>query len=142
MEPGGERRRCQGADAGCSMSARPPSSSGRTCAARRAGAIPGARQRGFEDFLTADGTFHSLEAMLALVRAGGVVPGDMRAVYCHSGVRSSLVWFVLHELAGFDDGSQLRRVVGGVGQPRRQPDRDAVTATVAEPGAGLLAPLL
>ena len=88
---------------GCSMSARPREFVGQDVRARRAGAIPGARQRAFEDFLTADGTFHSLEAMLALVRAGGVEPGEVRAVYCHSGVRSSLVWFVLHELAGFED---------------------------------------
>jgi len=75
---------------------------GQDVRARRAGAIPGARQRAFEDFLTPDGTFHTVDAALALVRAGGVDPGEVRAVYCHSGVRSSLVWFVLHELAGVE----------------------------------------
>jgi thiosulfate/3-mercaptopyruvate sulfurtransferase len=82
---------------------------GQDVRARRAGAIPGARQRAFEDFVTPDGTFHSVDAALSLVRAGGVDPDEVRVVYCHSGVRSSLVWFVLHELAGLD---QVRNYAG------------------------------
>ncbi len=82
---------------------------GQDVRARRAGAIPGARQRAFEDFVTPDGTFHAVDAALALVRAGGVDPGEIQAVYCHSGVRSSLVWFVLHELARLD---QVRNYAG------------------------------
>jgi len=27
----------------------------------------------------------------------------VRATYCQGGVRAALVWFVLHELAGFDE---------------------------------------
>jgi thiosulfate/3-mercaptopyruvate sulfurtransferase len=27
----------------------------------------------------------------------------VRATYCQGGVRAALVWFVLHELAGFED---------------------------------------
>lgn len=68
--------------------------------ARRGGHIPGARQRAFEDLLSADGTFRSLDAMLSLIRAGGAEPDEIRATYCQSGVRAALVWFVLSELAG------------------------------------------
>ncbi len=82
---------------------------GQDVRARRGGAIPGARQRAFEDFVTPDGTFHSVDAALELLRAGGVDPADVRTVYCHSGVRSSLAWFVLHELAGLD---QVRNYAG------------------------------
>ena len=76
---------------------------GQDVRARRAGFIPGALERCFEDLLTPEGTFHTLDGMLAVLRAGGVDPAEVRAVYCQSGVRASLVWFVLHELAGFSD---------------------------------------
>ena len=76
---------------------------GQDLRARRGGWIPGARQRCFEDLLTPDGTFHTLEGMFAILRAGGVEPAEVRAVYCQSGVRAALVWFVLHELAGYTE---------------------------------------
>ncbi len=41
--------------------------------------------------------------MVSLIRAVGVDPGQLRAVYCQTGTRSALVWFVLSELAGFTD---------------------------------------
>lgn len=71
--------------------------------ATRGGHIPGARQRAFEDLLTPDGTFRGLEEMLSLIRGAGAEPSQIRAVYCQSGVRASLGWFVLHELGGFTE---------------------------------------
>ena len=71
--------------------------------AKRGGHIPGARQRLFSDFLTDEGTFRPVDEILALVKAGGVEPKDVRATYCQGGVRAALAWFALHELAGFDD---------------------------------------
>jgi thiosulfate/3-mercaptopyruvate sulfurtransferase len=71
--------------------------------AKRGGHIPGARQRCFVDLLTDEGTFRPVDEMLALIRASGVRLEDVRATYCQGGVRAALVWFVLHELAGFDD---------------------------------------
>jgi thiosulfate/3-mercaptopyruvate sulfurtransferase len=71
--------------------------------ARRGGHIPGARQRCFVDLLTDEGTFRSVDEMVSLVRASGSDPAEIRATYCQGGVRAALVWFVLHELAGFDD---------------------------------------
>src|SRR3954454_15288274 len=71
--------------------------------ARRAGHIPGARLRAFEDLLTPEGTLRPVAEMLSLIRASGAAPADIRAVYCQSGVRAALGWFVLHELAGFDE---------------------------------------
>ena len=71
--------------------------------ARRGGHIPGARQRYFADLLTEDGTFRSVDEVVSLVRASGADPADVRVTYCQGGVRAALVWFALHELAGFDE---------------------------------------
>jgi thiosulfate/3-mercaptopyruvate sulfurtransferase len=71
--------------------------------ARRSGHIPGARQRCFVDLLTDEGTFRGVDEMVSLVRASGTDPDALRATYCQGGVRAALVWFVLHELAGFDE---------------------------------------
>ena len=71
--------------------------------AKRGGHIPGARQRCFVDLLTEEGTFRSVDEMVSLVRASGADPAEIRATYCQGGVRAALVWFVLHELAGFDE---------------------------------------
>lgn len=70
--------------------------------AKRGGHIPGARHRCFVDLLTDEGTFRSVDEMLSLIRASGADPGQIRATYCQGGVRAALVWFVLHELAGYD----------------------------------------
>ncbi len=71
--------------------------------ARRGGHIPGARNRLFSDLLTDEGTFRPVDEMLSIIRASGAEPAEIRATYCQGGVRAALVWFVLHELAGFDD---------------------------------------
>jgi thiosulfate/3-mercaptopyruvate sulfurtransferase len=71
--------------------------------ARRGGHIPGARQRLFSDFLTDEGTFRPVEEILAMVRASGADPREVRAAYCQGGVRAALAWFALHELAGLKD---------------------------------------
>jgi thiosulfate/3-mercaptopyruvate sulfurtransferase len=71
--------------------------------AKRGGHIPGARQRCFVDLLTDEGTFRPVAEMVSLVRASGADPDELRATYCQGGVRAALVWFVLHELAGFDE---------------------------------------
>jgi thiosulfate/3-mercaptopyruvate sulfurtransferase len=76
---------------------------------RRGGHIPGARHRAFEDLVGDDGGLRPVDQALSLLRASGVDPGEIRAVYCQSGTRAALVWFVLHELAGLE---QVRNYVG------------------------------
>lgn len=71
--------------------------------ARRGGHIPGARHRCFVDVLTDEGTFRPVDQMVSLIRASGADPAEVRATYCQGGVRAALVWFVLHELAGFEE---------------------------------------
>jgi thiosulfate/3-mercaptopyruvate sulfurtransferase len=71
--------------------------------AKRGGHIPGARNRLFSDLLTDDGTFRTVDEILSIIRASGADPSELRATYCQGGVRAALVWFALHELAGFED---------------------------------------
>ena len=71
--------------------------------ALRGGHIPGARNRLFSDLLTDEGTFRPVDEMLSLIRGSGVEPAELRATYCQGGVRAALVWFVLHELADYED---------------------------------------
>ena len=87
--------------------------------ARRGGHIPGARQRCFVDLLTDEGTFRPVDEMLALIRASGVAVEEVRAAYCQGGVRAALVWFVLRELAGFE---QVRNYAGSWEEWGNRPD--------------------
>lgn len=87
--------------------------------ARRGGHIPGARHRCFVDLLTDEGTFRPVDEMLSLIRASGADPAEVRATYCQGGVRAALVWFVLHELAGFD---QVRSYAGSWEEWGNRPD--------------------
>ncbi len=94
--------------------------------AKRGGHIPGARLRFFGDLLTDEGTFRPVDDMVALVRASRCRPwrdpGDVLP-----GRRSRRARVVRPPRAGRLRGRpQLRRVVGGVGEPGRQPDRDTV----------------
>lgn len=87
--------------------------------ARRGGHIPGARHRCFVDLLTDEGTFRPVDEMLSLIRASGAEPDEIRATYCQGGVRAALVWFVLHELAGYD---QVRSYAGSWEEWGNRPD--------------------
>ena len=91
--------------------------------AKRGGHIPGARQRCFVDLLTDEGTFRPVDEMLSLVARIGAEPAEVRATYCQGGVRAALVWFVLHELAGFDDVRSYAGSWEEWGNRPGQPDR-------------------
>jgi thiosulfate/3-mercaptopyruvate sulfurtransferase len=71
--------------------------------AARGGRIAGSRHRLFTEFVAPDGRLRSAEESLAILRGSGVNPGELRAVYCQGGIRSSLAWFALHEIAGLDE---------------------------------------
>lgn len=68
--------------------------------AARGGRIPGARNRLFSDFVAADGRLRPAAEVLAVLKASGVDPAEVRATYCQGGVRAALAWFVLSEVAG------------------------------------------
>ena len=75
---------------------------GMTETAQRAGHIPGAASVPWATQVNEDGTFKSAEELASLYSAKGV-DGDADIIaYCRIGERSSLSWFVLHELLGFN----------------------------------------
>jgi thiosulfate/3-mercaptopyruvate sulfurtransferase len=48
-----------------------------------------------------DGTFKSAAEIKELYEGAGITPDADTVVYCRIGERSSLTWFVLHELMGY-----------------------------------------
>jgi len=69
----------------------------------RAGHIPGASNVPWEQSVADDGTFKSREALEQIyVREAGLDSGTETMTYCRIGERSSLTWFVLRYLLGFD----------------------------------------
>ncbi len=67
----------------------------------RAGTIPGSVNLPF-DWLTVNGggTFHSVENIKKIYHASGVKLEGEQISFCHTGHRTSLAWFVSHELLG------------------------------------------
>lgn len=71
-----------------------------TC--QRGGHIPGARNIGWALACNDDGTFKSYDELKALYENQGVTPDKDVVTYCRIGERSSLTWFVLKYLLGYD----------------------------------------
>ncbi|MFB6086832.1 MAG: sulfurtransferase [Halodesulfurarchaeum sp.] len=71
--------------------------------AQRGGHIPGARNVPTTSVLDEDGTFKSPKDLRELYRDAGISEDQSIITYCRVGERSSIEWFVLHELLGFDD---------------------------------------
>jgi thiosulfate/3-mercaptopyruvate sulfurtransferase len=70
--------------------------------ALRGGHIPGAASIPWAQAVRAeDGTFKSADEIKALYEGKGITPDKDVVVYCRIGERSSLTWFVLHELMGY-----------------------------------------
>jgi thiosulfate/3-mercaptopyruvate sulfurtransferase len=67
------------------------------------GHIPGAANIPWRKALAGDGTFRPDDELRALYESAGVTPDREVITYCRTGVRSSHVWFVLHELLGYPD---------------------------------------
>jgi thiosulfate/3-mercaptopyruvate sulfurtransferase len=71
--------------------------------AQRGGHIPGARNISWAAVTNDDGTFKS-PAEIRDLYGEADIDGDSTVVtYCRIGERSSVAWFALHELAGYDD---------------------------------------
>lgn len=72
-----------------------------TC--QRGGHIPGAFNVPWGKNVNDDGTFKSSEELKALYEPLGVTPEKNVVAYCRIGERSSLTWFVLKYLLGYDN---------------------------------------
>ncbi|WP_330630317.1 sulfurtransferase [Halocatena halophila] len=71
--------------------------------AQRGGHIPGASNVPTATVLEDDGRFKSAEELRSIYEEHGVTSDQAVVTYCRVGERSSIAWFVLTELLGFDD---------------------------------------
>lgn len=67
------------------------------------GHIPGAKSVPTTTVLKEDGRFKDAEELRQLYEDVGVTPDQSVITYCRVGERSSIEWFVLHELLDFED---------------------------------------
>ncbi|MDX1744409.1 MAG: rhodanese-like domain-containing protein, partial [Halobacteriales archaeon] len=71
--------------------------------AQRGGHIPGARSVPIATVLQDDGRFKSEQDLRDLYDDVDVTGEESTITYCRVGERSSIEWFALHELLGFED---------------------------------------
>jgi thiosulfate/3-mercaptopyruvate sulfurtransferase len=72
-----------------------------TC--QRGGHIPGAKSIPWGKNCNEDGTFKSFDELKAMYAAAGVTADRPVIAYCRIGERSSLTWFALKYLLGFQN---------------------------------------
>ncbi len=71
--------------------------------AQRGGHIPGASNVSWAATVNPDGTFKSAEELRDLYESEGVTNDQEVVAYCRIGERSSIAWFALSELLGYDN---------------------------------------
>ena len=71
--------------------------------AQRAGHIPGASNIPVATVLNDDGTFKSADELREIYAEHDIDGSESTIAYCRVGERSSIEWFALRELLGFDD---------------------------------------
>jgi thiosulfate/3-mercaptopyruvate sulfurtransferase len=71
--------------------------------AQRGGHIPGAENISWAATVNDDGTFKSRDELEELYGAQGIDDSQSVVAYCRIGERSSIAWFALHELLGYEN---------------------------------------
>ena len=71
--------------------------------AQRGGHIPGAKNISWAAVTNEDGTFKTPDELRELYAAEGIDGEGTTVAYCRIGERSSVAWFALHELLGYED---------------------------------------
>ena len=71
--------------------------------AQRGGHVPGAQNISWAATVNDDGTFKSYDELKELYESEGVTNDQEVVAYCRIGERSSIAWFALSELLGYDD---------------------------------------
>jgi len=71
--------------------------------AQRGGHIPGAKNISWAAVTNDDGTFKTREGITELYADEGIDGEGTTVAYCRIGERSSVAWFALHELLGYED---------------------------------------
>ncbi|OFV83179.1 MAG: thiosulfate sulfurtransferase [Acidobacteria bacterium RBG_13_68_16] len=114
--------------------------------ALRGGHIPGAVSIPWSKAVTDEGTFKPADEIKNLYESQGITPDKDIIAYCRIGERSSLTWFVLHELMGYKsvrnyDGSwtEWGNVVGlPIVNPSLDERRRKESRTAARPALGTM----
>jgi thiosulfate/3-mercaptopyruvate sulfurtransferase len=73
--------------------------------AQRGGHIPGAQNISWADTVGDDGRFKSAEELRDLYESKGITDDQDVIAYCRIAERSSIAWFAMHELLGWDSVS-------------------------------------
>jgi len=71
--------------------------------AQRGGHVPGAQNISWAAVTNDDGTFKDYDELEELYAEYGIDGDSTTVAYCRIGERSSVAWFALHELLGYDD---------------------------------------
>jgi thiosulfate/3-mercaptopyruvate sulfurtransferase len=71
--------------------------------AQRGGHVPGAKNISWAAVTQDDGRFKPADELADLYAAEGIDGDETTIAYCRIGERSSVAWFALHELLGYDD---------------------------------------
>ncbi|WP_248515105.1 sulfurtransferase [Salinarchaeum laminariae] len=71
--------------------------------AQRGGHVPGAKNISWADTVQDDGRFLPRDELLELYESKGITDDQEVVAYCRIGERSSLAWFALSELLGYED---------------------------------------
>jgi thiosulfate/3-mercaptopyruvate sulfurtransferase len=71
--------------------------------AQRGGHIPGASNVSWAATVDDDGTFKSADELRELYADQGIEGDETTVAYCRIGERSSIAWFALHELLGYEN---------------------------------------
>ncbi|WP_232686811.1 sulfurtransferase [Halobacterium zhouii] len=71
--------------------------------AQRGGHIPGAKNVSWAATVNDDGTFKTRDELADLYESEGVTDDQEVVAYCRIGERSSIAWFALSELLGYDN---------------------------------------
>ncbi|WP_049924299.1 sulfurtransferase [Halopiger djelfimassiliensis] len=71
--------------------------------AQRGGHIPGAKNISWAAVTNDDGTFKDPDELEELYAEEGITGEETTVAYCRIGERSSVAWFALHELLGYED---------------------------------------
>ena len=93
------------------------------CGRRGAAPCPGAIHVEWTHNLTPEGTFKPAADLRTLYETAGVTPDREVITYCQGAYRAAHSYLALR-LLGLPGGSQLSRVVEGMGRPARPADRN------------------
>ena len=96
---------------------------GKDAAKRSSGHIPGAVWMNYKEVLTATGAYKSKEEIIAIAAKYGAIPEKSVVVYCQTGIKASVLYVALKEIAGFQN---VRNYIGAFAEWAANPANKVV----------------